>query len=267
LSLFHIPSWSNMTTETWVQTLLFHQISPRRRYPFELEWYPDTLVKNPQCSVVFVTFDDNDSTVQYGTTVWCGNWQLQWQKVQRVVNYDGQRSGKNSVSCWDIVPDSPQGSPDDQQSPRSGLQSQPIRSTIRFHSMMWTVTITIRKRLRNGKKTPCPRQSPTPRIKDPKVYTTYPMPKDELDGQPIIGKVPPDPRGPGQTRTLFKFRQPADFFHTLKTVRRLIHIVPSRTPRSSGYGVLFTCGLCYILFLLYVYLRDLLRKYWQCSDI
>ena len=43
-----------------------------------------------------------------------------------------------------------------------------------------------------------------------------------------------------------------DLFHTLKTVKGQLHLVPSRTPRSSGYGVLYTCGLCYMLFLLYV---------------
>jgi hypothetical protein len=62
----------------------------------------------------------------------------------------------------------------------------------------------------------------------------------------------PDPRYPGQTRVMFKFRQPDDLFHTLKTVKELLHHVPPRTPRSSGYGVLCTCGLCYMLFLLYV---------------
>jgi hypothetical protein len=56
----------------------------------------------------------------------------------------------------------------------------------------------------------------------------------------------PDPRDPGQTRVLFKFRQPDDLFHTLKTVKGILHLVPSRTPRSSGYGVLYTCDLCYI---------------------
>ncbi len=48
------------------------------------------------------------------------------------------------------------------------------------------------------------------------------------------------------------FRQPDDLLHTLKTVKGLLHLVPSRTPRSSGYGVLSTCGLCYMIFLLYV---------------
>jgi hypothetical protein len=62
----------------------------------------------------------------------------------------------------------------------------------------------------------------------------------------------PDPRGPGQTRVLLKFRQPVDPVHTLKTVKGLLHLVPSRTPRNSGYGVLCTWGLCYMLFLLYV---------------
>jgi hypothetical protein len=54
----------------------------------------------------------------------------------------------------------------------------------------------------------------------------------------------PGPRRPGQTRALLKFRQPDDLFHTMKTVKGLVHLVPSRTPRSSGYGVLCTCGLC-----------------------
>ncbi len=62
--------------------------------------------------------------------------------------------------------------------------------------------------------------------------------------QTIVNGVP-DSRYPGQTRVLFKFRQPDVLFHTLKTVKGLIHLVPSRTPRTSGYGVLFTC-LIYI---------------------
>ncbi len=62
----------------------------------------------------------------------------------------------------------------------------------------------------------------------------------------------PGPRCPDQTRTLSKFRQPDDLFHTLKTVKGMLYLVPPRTPRISGYGVLCTCGLCYMLFLLYV---------------
>jgi hypothetical protein len=62
----------------------------------------------------------------------------------------------------------------------------------------------------------------------------------------------PRPRCPGQTRVMFKLRQPVDLFLTLKTVKGLLYLVPPRTPRNSGYGVLCTCGLCYMLFLLYV---------------
>ena len=68
----------------------------------------------------------------------------------------------------------------------------------------------------------------------------------------------PDPRCPGQY-TLFKLGQLDDPFHTLKTVKGLLDLVPSRTPRSSGYGVLYTfvyvnviglgfLGLGYMLF-------------------
>jgi hypothetical protein len=60
------------------------------------------------------------------------------------------------------------------------------------------------------------------------------------------------PQYPGQTCALFKCRQLDDHLHTLKTVKGLLHLVPPRTPRSSGYGVLYTCDLCYMLFLLYV---------------
>ena len=67
-----------------------------------------------------------------------------------------------------------------------------------------------------------------------------------------IAKGVLDPRCPGQTRLLFKLRQPVDLFHALKTVKGLLNLVPPRTPRISGYGVLCTCGLCYMLFLLYV---------------
>jgi hypothetical protein len=62
----------------------------------------------------------------------------------------------------------------------------------------------------------------------------------------------PESRGPGKTRVMFEFRQADDLFHGLKTVKGLLHLVPSRTPRGSGYGVLCTCGLYYMLFLLYV---------------
>ncbi len=57
----------------------------------------------------------------------------------------------------------------------------------------------------------------------------------------------PDPRWPGQTRTLLKFRQPDDLFHVMHC-EDLLYFVPSRTPRNSWYGVLGTCGLCYMLF-------------------
>ncbi len=50
-------------------------------------------------------------------------------------------------------------------------------------------------------------------------------------------------------RTLFKCRQLDDLFHTLKTVKGLLHLVPLRSPWISGYGVLYTYGLCYMLFL------------------
>jgi hypothetical protein len=53
----------------------------------------------------------------------------------------------------------------------------------------------------------------------------------------------PRPRRPGQT-CVFKCRQLDDLFHILKTVKGLLHLVPPRTPRSSGNGVLYTCGLC-----------------------
>ena len=42
---------------------------------------------------------------------------------------------------------------------------------------------------------------------------------------------------PGQTRALFRFRQPVDLVHALKTVKGLLLLVSSRTPRSSGYDV------------------------------
>ena len=47
----------------------------------------------------------------------------------------------------------------------------------------------------------------------------------------------PDPRCPGQVRALFRLREPVDLVHTLKTVKGLLLLVPSRTPRSSGYDV------------------------------
>jgi hypothetical protein len=41
----------------------------------------------------------------------------------------------------------------------------------------------------------------------------------------------------GSVCALFNLRQPVDLFHSLKTVKGLLHLVPSRTPRRSGYGV------------------------------
>jgi hypothetical protein len=57
------------------------------------------------------------------------------------------------------------------------------------------------------------------------------MPSDHREGVP-------DPRCPGQKRVMFKFRQPDDLFHTLKTVKGMLDLVPPRTPRISWYGVL-----------------------------
>jgi len=52
-----------------------------------------------------------------------------------------------------------------------------------------------------------------------------------------VGFGAPDPRCPGQTRVMFKFRQLDDLFHSLKTVKGLLLLVPPRTPRNSGYDV------------------------------
>jgi hypothetical protein len=61
---------------------------------------------------------------------------------------------------------------------------------------------------------------------------------------PATADGAPDPRCPGQTRALFKFRQPDYLFHALKTggLRLLVRegaVSPRlpRTPRSSGYEV------------------------------
>ena len=61
---------------------------------------------------------------------------------------------------------------------------------------------------------------------------------------PATADGAPDPRCPGQTFALFKFRQPEYLFHALKTgdcvssfVKGLLLLVPPRTPRSSGYDV------------------------------
>jgi hypothetical protein len=60
-----------------------------------------------------------------------------------------------------------------------------------------------------------------------------------------------------QFLTNFKYQTPklhqrivvtkSELFHVLKTVKGMMHLVPSRTPQSSGYGVWCTCGLCYML--------------------
>ena len=75
-----------------------------------------------------------------------------------------------------------------------------------------------------------------------------------------ISKGVLDPRCPGQTRALFKLRQPVDLVHVLKTVKGLLLLVLPRTPRSSGYDVyahavyVVTCYMSVIcICLLYLY--------------
>ncbi len=46
-----------------------------------------------------------------------------------------------------------------------------------------------------------------------------------------------DPRLTWAERVLFSLRQPVALVHTLKTVKGLLLLVPSRTPRSRGYDV------------------------------
>jgi hypothetical protein len=46
-----------------------------------------------------------------------------------------------------------------------------------------------------------------------------------------------DPRLPWAERVRLGHRQPVDLVHSLKTVKDLLLLVPSRTPRSSGYDV------------------------------
>jgi hypothetical protein len=52
-----------------------------------------------------------------------------------------------------------------------------------------------------------------------------------------IAKGVLDPRLPWAERALLGFRQPVDLVHGLKTFKGLLFLVPSRTPRSSGYDV------------------------------
>ena len=51
---------------------------------------------------------------------------------------------------------------------------------------------------------------------------------------------------------VLKFLQRDELIHTLKTMEGLLHLVPPRTQRNSWYGNFCTCGLCYMVFLLYV---------------
>ena len=56
---------------------------------------------------------------------------------------------------------------------------------------------------------------------------------------------------PGQTRAMFQASTTRRPVHTLTTVEGLLLLAPPRTPRSSGYDFLCTCGLC--CYMLYVY--------------
>ncbi len=60
-----------------------------------------------------------------------------------------------------------------------------------------------------------------------------------------------DPRLPWAERALFRFRQPVDLVHALRTVKGMLLLVPSRTPRSSGYDVY--AHVVYVVHMLYVY--------------
>jgi hypothetical protein len=51
----------------------------------------------------------------------------------------------------------------------------------------------------------------------------------------VIAKGVLDPRLPWADTCDVRLRQPVDLVHTLKTVKGLLLLVPSRTPRSSGY--------------------------------
>ena len=68
----------------------------------------------------------------------------------------------------------------------------------------------------------------------------------------VITKGVLDPRGPGQRECTVQVSTTRRPVTHIETVEGLCHLVPSRTPRISGYGVLCTYGLCYMLFLLYV---------------
>ena len=56
---------------------------------------------------------------------------------------------------------------------------------------------------------------------------------------------------PGQTSAMFQVSTTRRPVHTLTTVEGLLLLAPPRTPRSSGYDFLCTCGLC--CYMLYVY--------------
>ena len=64
-----------------------------------------------------------------------------------------------------------------------------------------------------------------------------------------IAKEVLDPRLPWADACAVRLRQPVDLVHTLKTVKGLLLLVPSRTPRSSGYDVyaqVFYVVMCYM---------------------
>jgi hypothetical protein len=66
-----------------------------------------------------------------------------------------------------------------------------------------------------------------------------------------------DPRTPWadrRTRAMFQASTTRRPVHTLTTVEELLLLVPPRTPRSSGYDFLCTCGLqcCYMLYVYYM---------------
>jgi hypothetical protein len=84
-------------------------------------------------------------------------------------------------------------------------------------------------------------------------YILYMTSHIEQWGFRISDHRAPDPRCPGQTSALFKFRQPDDLCHTLKTVKARGCCTSFRHGLHGAVGmvsythvVYVTCYLCYI---------------------
>ncbi len=174
LSLLHVSSWPNMPTDMRSNTVVSPDIPTKETSKLTGMMTCHTCEKkicNTQhrLSLLMITIPKYDTVPQYDVDTDNYNAKKRWVMCQLCRTVVG---GKLRLLLGDRPGSVLKGHPTISNLPGLVFKTNP--STV--SSVIPTVTGE-----ETGKRS-CPSQSPTPRIKDPKVYTTYPTPKDELDG-------------------------------------------------------------------------------------